>query len=72
MAEKNTPVVEEEKFQERLNELLATAKKRKNVIEDTEIIAFFTKDFDLTTELMERIFEFLEQNKVDVLTIPDG
>ncbi|MGN0495187.1 MAG: RNA polymerase sigma factor RpoD [Lachnospiraceae bacterium] len=71
MAEKNTPVVDEEKFQERLNELLAMAKKRKNVIEDTEIIAFFTKDFDLTTELMERIFEFLEQNKVDVLTIPD-
>ena len=71
MAEKNTPVVDEEKFQERLNELFAMAKKRKNVIEDTEIIAFFTKDFDLTTELMERIFEFLEQNKVDVLTIPD-
>ncbi|MGN0438441.1 MAG: RNA polymerase sigma factor RpoD [Lachnospiraceae bacterium] len=70
MAEKNTQVFDEEKFQERLNELLATAKKRKNVIEDTEIIAFFTKDFELTTEIMERIFEFLEQNKVDVLTIP--
>ncbi len=71
MAEKNTQAFDEAKFQERLNELLATAKKRKNVIEDTEIIAFFTKDFELTTELMERIFEFLEQNKVDVLTIPD-
>ncbi len=71
MADKNTQAFDEAKFQERLNELLATAKKRKNVIEDTEIIAFFTKDFELTTELMERIFEFLEQNKVDVLTIPD-
>lgn len=71
MAEKNTQAFDEAKFQKRLNELLATAKKRKNVIEDTEIIAFFTKDFELTTELMERIFEFLEQNKVDVLTIPD-
>lgn len=71
MAEKNAPVVDEEKFQARLNELLAMAKKKKNVIEDTEIIAFFTKDFELTTELMERIFEFLEANKVDVLTIPD-
>lgn len=30
MADKNTQVLDEEKFQERLNELLATAKKKKN------------------------------------------
>ena len=74
MAEKNAPEKKdgfnEEKFQEKLEELLAIAKKKKNVIEDTEIIACFTKDFELTTELMERIFDYLEKNKVDVLTIP--
>ena len=74
MAEKNAPEKKdgfnEEKFQEKLEELLAIAKMKMNVIEDTEIIACFTKDFELTTELMERIFDYLEKNKVDVLTIP--
>ncbi|MDD6070748.1 MAG: RNA polymerase sigma factor RpoD [Clostridiales bacterium] len=65
--------MEEEKFQEKLQELLAIAKKKKNVIEDNEIIACFasSKDVELTTERMVEIFDFLEQNKVDVLTISD-
>lgn len=73
MEEQKTNTVDEEKFQEKLNELLAIAKKRKHVIEDTEIIACFaaSRDIELTTELMERIFDFLEKNKVDVLTISE-
>lgn len=73
MEEQKANTVDEEKFQGKLNELLAIAKKRKNVIEDTEIIACFatSRDIELTTELMERIFDFLEKNKVDVLTISD-
>ena len=73
MEEQKTNTVDEEKFQGKLNELLAIAKRRKNVIEDTEIIACFatSRDIELTTELMERIFDFLEKNKVDVLTISD-
>ena len=65
--------MEEEKFQEKLQELLAIAKKKKNVIEDNEIIACFasSRDVELTTERMVEIFDFLEQNKVDVLTISD-
>lgn len=65
--------VEEEKFQEKLQELLVIAKKKKNVIEDNEIIAAFAKckEVELTTERMVEIFDFLEQNKVDVLTISD-
>ena len=65
--------MEDEKFQEKLQELLAIAKKKKNVIEDNEIIACFasSKDVELTTERMVEIFDFLEQNKVDVLTISD-
>ena len=71
--EEHNNVVNEEKFQEKLQELLAIAKKRKNVIEDTEIIACFAgaKDIELTTELMEKIFDFLESNKVDILTITE-
>ncbi|MCM1497488.1 MAG: RNA polymerase sigma factor RpoD [Clostridium sp.] len=77
MGEENTKTEEEifqAKVDEKLQKLLAIARKRKNVIEDTEIIACFAKgkDIELTTELMEQIFEFLEKNKVDVLTISEG
>jgi len=69
----NINVTENEKFQEKLQELLAIAKKKKNVIEDNEIVACFAgcKEVELTTEHMVEIFDFLEQNKVDVLTISD-
>ena len=74
MEEQKTNITEDAKFQEKLKELLAIARKKKNVIEDTEIIACFasSRDIELTTELMEKIFEFLEKNKVDVLTISEG
>lgn len=63
----------EEKFQVKLKELLDLAKKKKNVIEDTEIINHFNdcKEIELTTDRMITIFEFLEENNVDVLTITD-
>ena len=72
MEEQNN-IANDAKFQEKLNQLLAIAKKKKNVIEDNEIIACFaeSKDIELTTELMEQIFDFLESNKVDILTITD-
>lgn len=63
----------EEKFQAKLKELLEFARKKKNVIEDTEIINHFNdcKEIELTTDRMISIFEFLEENNVDVLTITD-
>ncbi|MDE6025952.1 MAG: RNA polymerase sigma factor RpoD [Lachnospiraceae bacterium] len=63
----------EEKFQVKLKELLEIAKKKKSVIEDTEIINHFNdcKEIELTTDRMIAIFEFLEDNSVDVLTITD-
>ena len=74
MEEQKTNATEDAKFQEKLKELLAIARKRKNVIEDNEIIACFanSKDMELTTERMVEIFDFLEANKVDVLTISDA
>ena len=41
MEEQKTNATEDAKFQEKLKELLAIARKRKNVIEDNEIIACF-------------------------------
>ena len=72
MEEQNN-IAEDEKFQEKLKELLVLAKKKKNVIEDNEIIACFagSKEVELTTERMVEIFDFLEANKVDVLTISE-
>lgn len=63
----------EEKFQAKLQGLLDMAKKKKMVIEDTEIIKFFndSKDIELNLERMEAIFAFLEGNNVDILTITD-
>ena len=60
------------KFDEKCKGLLQIAKKKKNVIEDNEIIACFAAgNVELTTERMVEIFDFLESNKVDVLTISD-
>ncbi|MGN0151816.1 MAG: RNA polymerase sigma factor RpoD [Wujia sp.] len=63
----------EERFKAKLAELLEIAKKKKNVIEDTEIINHFNdcKDIELNTERMVAIFEYLDEHNVDVLTITD-
>ena len=58
------------KFDAKLKELLAVAKKKKNVLEYQEINDFF-KDMLLEEEQFERILELLEQNNVDVLRITD-
>ena len=57
-------------FNEKLKQLLETAKKKKNVLEYKEINQFF-KDMELSTEKIELIYEYLEQNGVDILTIPE-
>ena len=70
--EEQKNITEDAKVQEKLQELLVIAKKNKNVIEDNEIIACFAAgNVELTTERMVEIFDFLESNKVDVLTISD-
>jgi len=58
------------KFSEKLKELLALAKKKKNVLEYQEISDFF-KDMDPDAEQFEKILDFLEQNNVDVFRITD-
>lgn len=58
------------KFEERLKDLLAVAKKKKNVLEYQEINDFFT-DLSLEEDQFDKILETLEQNNVDVLRITD-
>ena len=58
------------KFQEKLKELLAMAKKKKNMLEYQEISDFFA-DMNLDAEKFELILEFLETNNIDVLRITD-
>ena len=58
------------KFQEKLKELLAMAKKKKNMLEYQEISDFFS-DMNLDAERFDRILEFLETNNIDVLRITD-
>jgi len=54
------------KFSEKLTELLELGKKKKNVLEYQEINDFF-RDTPLDAEYLEKVFDFLETNGVDVL-----
>ena len=61
------------KFNTKLQELLDIAHSKKNVIEDTELIKHFNdlKEVALDLDTMQKIFNFLEKNGVDILHITD-
>lgn len=61
------------KFNAKLQDLLSIAHSKKNVIEDTELIKHFNdlKEVALDLDTMQKIFNFLEQNGVDILQITD-
>ena len=72
--EENAAVETEEtkaKFREILKSLLELGKKKRNILEYQEISDFF-RDMNLDEEKMEKVLDFLEANKVDVLRISDG
>ena len=72
--EENAAVETEEtkaKFREKLKSLLELGKKKWNILEYQEISDFF-RDMNLDEEKMEKVLDFLEANKVDVLRISDG
>ena len=58
------------RFEEKMKNLLAMAKKKKNVLEYQEINDFFS-DMTLEEDQFDRILETLEQNNVDVLRITE-
>ena len=57
-----------QKFLERMNELVALGKKKKSILDVQEINDFFT-DMELSTDQMEKVFDYLESNNIDVLRI---
>ena len=62
------------KFNAKLQDLLEIAHGKKNVIEDTELIKHFNdlKEVALDLDTMQKIFNFLEKNGVDILQITDA
>ncbi|MCR5651935.1 MAG: RNA polymerase sigma factor RpoD [Lachnospiraceae bacterium] len=60
----------QEKFEEKLKSIVEKGKKRKNVLENQDIIDHF-KGIDLGEEQYDRIWETLESNGIDVLKIAE-
>ncbi|MEF9998051.1 MAG: RNA polymerase sigma factor RpoD [Lachnospiraceae bacterium] len=56
------------KFEEKLKELVALGKRKKSILEIQEINEIFS-EMELETEQMEKVFEYLEANNIDVLRI---
>ena len=56
------------KLSEKLPGLLALAKQKKNILEYQEISDYF-KDLQLGADQFEKIFDYLEQNNIDVLRV---
>ena len=57
-----------EQFSEKLAGLVELGKKNKNFLEYAQIESYF-KDMKLTSDMMEAIYDYLEQNGIDVLTL---
>lgn len=57
-------------FEEKLGRLLETARKKKNVLEQQEILDAYSGE-ELTPEKLDHIYDFLENHHVDVLRIPE-
>ena len=56
------------KFQEKLKNLVTLGKKKKSILELQEINDFFN-DMELEPDQMEKVFDYLEANGIDVLRI---
>ncbi len=59
-----------QKFQEKLKELLEFAVRKKNMLEYQEINDFFA-DMEMDSSKIEKVYEYLEKNGVDVLREPE-
>ena len=56
------------KFGEKLKQLVAHGKKNKSILELQEINDFFS-DMELDAEQMEKVYEYLEANHIDVIRV---
>ena len=55
-----------QKFREKLKLLLELAKKKKNVLETSEVVDMF-QDLNIPAEMMEKVYDYLEKNNIDVI-----
>ncbi|MCR5727665.1 MAG: RNA polymerase sigma factor RpoD [Lachnospiraceae bacterium] len=58
-------LMEQQKFHEKLKDLLSLAKKKKNVLDYQEVNDFFG-DMELTEDQLSHIYDFLDNNGVDL------
>jgi len=58
-------------FEVRLKNLVVLAKKKKNILEQQEVMDYF-KGIELSSEQMNDIYEYLEEKGIDVLQIGNG
>ena len=58
------------KFTQKLEELVALGKKNKNTLEYSQVEEHF-KGFNLTSDLIETIYNYLEEKGIDMLTITE-
>ena len=66
--EDDDEIVFDEKIEQKIKNLIELGKKKKGVLEDSEINDFFA-DVEMTDTLMEHITETLEQSSIDILHI---
>ena len=58
------------RFDEKMKQLLAIAKKKKNVLDYQEMVDYFA-DMSLTEEQFDKVLETLDQNGIDLLKITE-
>ncbi|MCR5005300.1 MAG: RNA polymerase sigma factor RpoD [Clostridiales bacterium] len=61
-----TQTIDMQKYREKLKILVEMAKKKKNVLEHVEIAEVY-QDMNLTAEQMESVYEYLENQNIDVI-----
>ena len=62
--------MDEAKLLESMKKLVELGNQKKGVLEITDIDNQF-KGFDMTVEQMEAVYQYLEDNKIDVLSVMD-
>ena len=70
---KDNAIALDEQMKEHLDNLVEMAKKNDNTLIDTEIVNYFVgkPEANITTELMTKIFDYLDECHVAVLTEPE-
>ena len=63
---KNVQANDGQKFRDKLKQLVENAKKKKNVLEYSEIVEAF-QDMNLDPDTIEKVYEYLENNNIDVI-----